>query len=291
MLTTALISGLVLGGTYALAAMGLSLQYGISRILNLAYGEIIIFAAFGAFVLFSTLNINPVLGLLIVLPLAFVFGYVVYGLMMQPLVTRSAKRGTLEVDSILATFGLMFVLQGVMMTLFGSNYTSYNYLNFGVEVFGVTLAANRLLTFGLAVLLGGALFLVLTRTRWGTTVRAIAVAPASAPLVGIDLKRTARFAFALGTTLAAAGGVMISMYQTFTAAMGVVFTMKALVIVIMGGLGNLMGALVAGLLLGVAETLVATYVDPGLTLATTYLVFLAVLLWRPAGLFGKGASR
>lgn len=291
MLTTALISGLVLGGTYALAAMGLSLQYGISRILNLAYGEIIIFAAFGAFVLFSTLNINPVLGLLVVLPLAFVFGYVVYGLMMQPLVTRSAKRGTLEVDSILATFGLMFVLQGVMMTLFGSNYTSYNYLNFGVEVFGVTLAANRLLTFGLAVLLGGALFLVLTRTRWGTTVRAIAVAPASAPLVGIDLKRTARFAFALGTTLAAAGGVMISMYQTFTAAMGVVFTMKALVIVIMGGLGNLMGALVAGLLLGVAETLVATYVDPGLTLATTYLVFLAVLLWRPAGLFGKGASR
>lgn len=291
MLTTALISGLVLGGTYALAAMGLSLQYGISRILNLAYGEIIIFAAFGAFVLFSTLNVNPVLGLVVVLPLAFVFGYVIYGLMMQPLVTRSAKRGTLEVDSILATFGLMFVLQGVMMALFGSNYTSYNYLNVGVEVLGVTLAANRLLTFGLAVVLGGVLFWVLTRTRWGTTVRAIAVAPASAPLVGIDLKRTARFAFALGTTLAAAGGVMISMYQTFTAAMGVVFTMKALVIVIMGGLGNLMGALVAGLLLGVAETLVATYVDPGLTLATTYLVFLAVLLWRPAGLFGKGASR
>ncbi|MCB5363452.1 branched-chain amino acid ABC transporter permease [Pusillimonas sp. CC-YST705] len=291
MLTTALISGLVLGGTYALVAMGLSLQYGISRILNLAYGEIVIFAAFGAFVLFATMNINPVLGMAVVLPLAFVFGYVVYGLMMQPLVTRSAKRGTLEVDSILATFGLMFVLQGVMMAFFGSNYTSYNYLNFGVEVFGTTLAANRLLAFGLAVVIGGVLFWVLTRTRWGTTVRAIAVAPGSAPLVGIDLNRTARFAFALGTSLAAAGGVMISMYQTFTAAMGVVFTMKALVIVIMGGLGNLMGALVAGLLLGVAETLVATYVDPGLTLATTYLVFLGVLLWRPSGLFGKGASR
>ena len=291
MLTTALISGLVLGGTYALVAMGLSLQYGISRILNLAYGEIIIFAAFGAFVLFSTLNINPVLAMAVVLPAAFVFGYVIYGFMMQPLVTRSAKRGTLEVDSILATFGLMFVLQGVMMAFFGSNYTSYSYLNVGVDVLGVTIAANRLLAFGLAMVLGGALFWVLTRTRWGTTVRAIAVAPSSAPLVGIDLNRTARFAFALGTMLAASGGVMISMYQTFTASMGVVFTMKALVIVIMGGLGNLMGALVAGLLLGVAETLVATYVDPGLTLATTYLVFLAVLLWRPAGLFGKVASR
>ena len=91
--------------------------------------------------------------------------------------------------------------------------------------------------------------------------------------------------------LAASGGVMISMYQTFTASMGVVFTMKALVIVIMGGLGNLMGALVAGLLLGIVETLVATYVDPGLTLASTYLIFLAILLWKPSGLFGKAAGR
>lgn len=291
MLTTALISGLVLGGTYALVAMGLSLQYGISRILNLAYGEVIIFAAFGAFVLFASWGINPVLGMAIVLPLAFLFGYVIYGIMMQPLVKRSAKRGTLEVDSILATFGLMFVIQGVMLAAFGSNYTSYNYLNVGVNVLGATIAANRLLAFGLAVVLGAVLFWVLTRTRWGTTVRAIAVAPNAAPLVGIDVNRTARFAFALGMMLAASGGVMISMYQTFTAAMGVVFTMKALVIVIMGGLGNLMGALVAGLLLGVVETMVATYIDPGLTLAATYLIFLAVLLWRPMGLFGKVANR
>jgi len=142
----------------------------------------------------------------------------------------------------------------------------------------------------LAVVIGAALYLALTRTRWGTAIRAVAVAPQSAPLVGIDVNRTARFAFALGATLAASGGVMISMYQTFTASMGVIFTMKALVVVIMGGLGNLMGALVAGLLLGLVETLVATYVDPGLTLAATYAIFLAVLLWRPSGLFGKAAS-
>lgn len=289
MLMAALISGLVLGGTYALMAMGLTLQYGISRIMNLAYGETIIFAAFGGFLLFSVFGVNPILGLLIVLPCAFAFGYVIYGVMMQPLVKRSAKSGNLEVDSILATFGLLFVIQGVMLVFFGSNYTSYNYLNFGVNVFGATIAANRLLAFVLAVLIGGTLYLLLTRTRWGTTIRAIAVAPNSAPLVGIDVNRTARFAFALGTMLAASGGVMISMYQTFTASMGVVFTMKALVVVIMGGLGNLMGALVAGLMLGLVETLVATYVDPGLTLASTYIIFLAVLLWRPSGLFGKAA--
>ncbi|MBJ3786082.1 branched-chain amino acid ABC transporter permease [Devosia sediminis] len=290
MLST-LITGLVLGGTYALVAMGLTLQYGISRIMNLAYGETLIFAAFAAFLLFTTFGINPILGLVIILPVAFAVGYVIYGVMMQPLVTRSKKSGTLEVDSILATFGLLFVIQGVMLVAFGSNYTSYNYLNVGINVLGANIAANRLLAFALAVIIGATLFYVLTRTRWGTTIRAIAVNPNAAPLVGIDVNRTARFAFALGTMLAASGGVMISMYQTFNASMGVVFTMKALVIVIMGGLGNLMGALVAGLLLGVVETLVATYVDPGLTLAATYLIFLAVLLWKPAGLFGKAAGR
>ncbi|HWJ87195.1 MAG TPA: branched-chain amino acid ABC transporter permease [Pelagibacterium sp.] len=291
MLLTALISGLVLGGTYALVAMGLTLQYGISRIMNLAYGEITIFAAFSAFILFSTFGINPLVGMLIVLPGAFAFGYLVYGIMMQPLVKRSARSGTLEVDSILATFGLMFVIQGIMLVWFGSNYMSYSFLNFGVNVLGSNIAANRLLAFAMAVVIGGTLYVLLTRSRWGTAIRAVAVAPASAPLVGIDVNRTARFAFALGTMLAASGGVMISMYQTFTASMGVVFTMKALVIVIMGGLGNLLGALVAGLLLGVVETMVATYVDPGLTLAATYVIFLAILLWKPSGLFGKAAGR
>jgi branched-chain amino acid transport system permease protein len=289
MLVTALLSGLVLGGTYALVAMGLTLQYGIARIMNLAYGETIIAAAFLAYVLFNGLGINPVLGLLAAVPLGFVFGYLVYGLMMRPLVRRVKNRETLEIDSILATFGLLFVIQGVMLVLFGSNYTSYSYLNIGVSVFGATIAANRLIAFALAIVLGSGLYLLLTRTLWGTALRAVAVSPTSAPLVGIDVERAARTAFAIGGALAAAGGVVISMYQTFTATAGVVFTMKALIVVIMGGVGNILGALFSGLLLGLVETFVATYVDPGLTLAATYLIFLAILLWRPAGLFGRSA--
>ncbi|TAA57426.1 branched-chain amino acid ABC transporter permease [Shinella sp. JR1-6] len=289
MLVTALLSGLMLGGTYALVAMGLTLQYGIARIMNLAYGETIIAAAFLAYVLFNGLGINPVLGLLAAVPLGFVFGYLVYGLMMRPLVRRAKNRETLEIDSILATFGLLFVIQGGMLVLFGSNYTSYSYLNIGVSVFGATIAANRLIAFALAIVLGSGLYLLLTRTLWGTALRAVAVSPTSAPLVGIDVERAARTAFAIGGALAAAGGVVISMYQTFTATAGVVFTMKALIVVIMGGVGNILGALFSGLLLGLVETFVATYVDPGLTLAATYLIFLAILLWRPAGLFGRSA--
>jgi len=289
MLVTTIVSGLVLGGTYALIAMGLTLQYGIARIMNLAYGETIIAAAFLAYVLFGQWGINPVLGLLVAVPIGFVFGHLVYGLMLRPLVARAANRESLEIDSILATFGLLFVIQGVMLVVFGSNYTSYSYLNVGINVFGAVIAANRLLALGLAVVLGGGLYLLFTRTLWGTALRAVAVSPTAAPLVGIDVDRAARLAFAIGCGLSAAGGVVISTYQTFTATAGVVFTMKALVVVIMGGVGNILGALSAGLILGLVETFVATYLDPGLTLAATYLIFLSVLLWRPAGLFGRSS--
>jgi len=290
MLLSALLTGLVLGGTYALIAMGLTLQYGVARIMNLAYGDVIIAAAFGAFVLFNLAGLNPLLGLLIIVPAGFVLSYLIYALMLQPLARRSGDRGKLEVDSILATFGLLFVIQGIALVVFGSGFMSYSFLAVPITILGTPLAANRVLAFALAVLLGGGLYLLLTRTRWGTAIRAVAVAPGSAPLVGIDVDRVARFAFALGGALAAAGGVIISMYLTFSATAGVVFTMKALVVVIMGGVGNIPGALAAGLILGVVETLVASFIDPGLTLAATYLIFLAVLVLRPSGLFGRSSS-
>ena len=287
MLMTTLIAGLVLGGTYALVAMGLTIQYGIARTMNLAYGETIIAAAFAAYLIHNSLGASPVLGLAVVAPAGFVLGWLIYGLVLRPLVARSKGGAALEIDSILATFGLLFVIQGVMLAGFGGNYISYSYMNFGVDIFGASVAANRLLALALALVIGGGLYLLLTRTRWGTALRAVAVAPASAPLVGIDANRAARFAFALGGAMAACGGVVISMYQTFTASSGVIFTMKALIVVIMGGVGNLAGALSAGLILGLVETFVATYVSPGLTLAAVYLIFLCILLWRPAGLFGK----
>jgi len=287
MLLSAILTGLVLGGTYALIAMGLTLQYGVARIMNLAYGDLIIAASFGAYVLFTALGLNPLLGLLVVVPGGFALSYLIYGLVLQPLARRSRDRASLEVDSILATFGLLFVIQGIALVVFGAGFMSYSYLAIPMDIFGTTLATNRVLAFALAVIIGAGLWLALTRTRWGTAIRAVAVAPASAPLVGIDVDRVARFAFALGGALAAAGGVVISMFLTFTATAGVIYTMKALIVVIMGGVGNVMGALIAGLILGIVETLVATYLDPGLTLAATYAIFLLVLIVRPAGLFGR----
>ena len=285
-----LVSGIVLGGMYALVATGLTLQYGVARIMNLAYGEFVVAAAFAALWLFSAAGVNPLLGLLVVTPVAFLLNLLVYRVLLAPLVRRAGSPAALETDSILATFGLLFVVQGVMLAIFGGAYQNYTYLSVPVSVFGATLTANRVVALLFAAAIGAGLWLWLARTRTGTAVRAVAVSPLAARLVAIDVERMAALAFAAGGAVVAAGGVLVSMFLIFNAAMGVVFTMKALVVVIMGGVGNLLGCLVAGLLLGLVETAVATWVDPGLTLAATYALFLAVLIARPAGLFGRTAG-
>jgi branched-chain amino acid transport system permease protein len=285
---TTLVLGLVLGGTYALLALGLTLQYGIARIMNLAYGEVTLLAAFGLVFLFQTAGLPPLVAIVLIGPAGYLTGWLLYSLMMRPLVRRAAgKPGKLEVDSILATFGLLFVLQGIMLVLFGANFTSISYLDQGVDVLGVSVALNRLIAFGICLVAGIGLIVLLNWSRWGLILRAVALTPGSAPLVGIDVNKVSRQGFALGTALASIGGASIAMYQTFSANDGVVFTMKALIIVIMGGVGNVAGALAAGFALGLVETFVATTFDPGLTLAATFTIFLVVLIWRPQGLFGR----
>ncbi|MCF8475553.1 MAG: branched-chain amino acid ABC transporter permease [Pseudolabrys sp.] len=283
------LSGLVLGGMYALFALGLTLQYGIARIMNLSYGEFLIAAAFGALFLYTGMAVNPILGMLAVVPAAFGLNWLLYQIVLMPLVKRAKNQGMLEVDSILGTFGILFVIQGVMLVVFGGSLQSYSYLSVPIHILGTTLALNRILAFAFALIIAGVLYLFLTRTRYGTAMRAIAVNPVAAQLSGIDIRAASALAFAAGGAIVGAGGVLISMFLTFSAASGVVFTMKALIVVIMGGVGNMMGALVAGLLLGIAETAVARLVDPGLTIAVTYALFLGALLWRPTGLFGRPA--
>jgi branched-chain amino acid transport system permease protein len=283
------LAGLVLGGMYALIAMGLTLQYGVARIMNLSHGESLIAAAFGGLWGLTAFAVSPLIGVFVAMPVGFAINWLIYQIVLMPLVKRAKNRAMLEVDSILATFGLLFVVQGAMLVLFGGQFNSMNYLSVAVNVLGSNVALNRLIALLFAVFIGSLLYVALMCTRQGTAIRAVAVDPVAAQLVAIDVRKASAFAFALGGALAAAGGVLIAMFTTFTATMGVVFTMKALIVVIMGGLGNIAGALVAGMMLGLAETAVARLVDPGLTIAVTYALFLVVLLWRPTGLFGRPA--
>ncbi len=285
-----IVTGLLLGGLYALVAMGLNLQYGMARIMNLANGEMLVAGGFAAFWFYTAAQVSPLLTVFIVAPVAFVLNWLIYVVFLRPLVARAKSRGQLEVDSILTTFGLSFVAVGLMLAVFGGDYFSYSYLSFPVSLLGDTYGANRIVAFCAAVVICGALWLWLTQSRAGLSIRAISVAPASARLVGIDVRRLAALSFALGGTVTATGGALISTFVTLDASTGVLFTLKALVIVIMGGVGDVRGTIVAALLLGLLETFVASVIDPGLTLAAAYLLFVLILLVRPQGLFGRAQT-
>jgi branched-chain amino acid transport system permease protein len=285
-----LITGLLLGGTYTLIAMGLNLQYGVARIMNLANGEMLVAGAFAAFWTYTAGQVSPLFAILFVAPLAFAANWLIYRILLTPLVRRAKTQGQLEVDSILATFGMGFAFVGIMVATFGAEYFSYNYLGDGVVLLGNTFALNRIVAFLAAVIVCGLLYLWLNVSRPGIAVRAVAVSPGSAGLVGIDVRKVSALAFGLGGAVTAVGGALISTFLTLDASIGVLFTMKALIIVIMGGVGDVRGVIIASLILGLAETAVASLIDPGLTLAAAYFMFILVLLFRPQGLFGRPAS-
>ncbi len=282
-----IISGLLLGGTYALMAMGLQLQYGVARIMNLANGEILIAGAFSTFWFYSATKASPLYALILVAPAAFVLNWAIYRVLILPLVRRAKSQGKLEVDSILATFGLSFISVGILLTVFGGEYLDYAYLARPIFILGEPYGLNRVVAFIGSLILCVGLYFWLHKTRAGLALRAVSVNPSAAGLVSINVARTSAFAFGLGGAVTAAGGGLLSMFLTFDVSLGVVFTLKALIIVILGGVGDIRGTIVAAFILGLAETAVATLIDPGLTLAAAYILFMVVLLVRPEGLFGR----
>jgi branched-chain amino acid transport system permease protein len=285
-----IIIGLLLGGTYALMAMGLQLQYGVARIMNLANGEMLIAGAFGTFWFFTASQASPFYAIIGIVPFAFVVNWAIYRILIVPLVRRARSQGQLEVDCILGTFGLSFILVGILLAIFGGQYLSYSYLARPIFILGEPYGLNRVAAFlGSAALCAG-LYGWLHHTRAGLSLRAVSVNPAAASLVSINVVRTSALAFALGGAVTAAGGALLSMFLTFDASLGVVFTLKALIIVILGGVSDIRGTIIAAFILGLAETTVATLVDPGLTLAAAYVLFMIILLVRPEGLFGRRSS-
>jgi branched-chain amino acid transport system permease protein len=285
-----LITGLLLGATYSLIAMGLNLQYGVARIMNLANGEMLVAGAFGAFWVYTAQSLSPFASALFVVPGAFALNWLIYRHLLRPLVRRAKNRGTLEVDTILATFGMSFAFVGIMLLLFGGGYFTYSYLAEPFPIFGSPFGLNRVVASLVAAVICGLLYGWIHATRTGMALRAVAVDPWAAGLVGIDVPRMSALSFSLGGAVTAAGGIVLSTFLTMDASIGVVFTMKALIIVIMGGVGDVRGAVIASLILGLAESAVAMLVDPGMTLAAAYLLFVLVLLLRPEGLFGKRPS-
>jgi branched-chain amino acid transport system permease protein len=280
------IAGLLLGGLYALIAMGLSLQYGVARVLNISHGEFIMLGGMITWTLFTRFGLNPLLALAVAGPLAFLLGFIIHRTLFKRLLSSSASPGIFESNSMLASFGLLFIIQNVASIYWGPEIRGYSYLRFPVSLAGALFGANRLVTLGFALVIGLAFYLFVARTRLGKAIRAAAQDPATAGLMGVNINAVLALCFGLGAALAAIAGVLISISYPVNVVMGMEYTIIAIIVVVLGGLGSIPGSFIGGFVLGVVGSIV-TYIDPGLALVAYYLIFILLLLVRPTGIMGK----
>ena len=280
------IDGLLAGGIYALIAVGLSLQYGVARVLNVSHGEFIMLAAFGTWMLYKTLGINPLVSLVICGPIVFLIGFSLHRTIFRSLLNSSVSMDIFEGRSLLVTFGLLFIIQNIAIIVWGANMAAYSYLAFPVNLGGAIFAANRLVTLGFALGIGLAFYLFLARTRMGKAIRAAAQDPSTAGLMGVNINQVLALCFGLGALMAGFAGVLISMTQSIMAGMGLQYTLIAIIVVVLGGLGSIVGSFIGGLILGLIGS-ITTYIEPSLTLVVFYVIFTLLLLVRPTGILGK----
>jgi branched-chain amino acid transport system permease protein len=291
MLLDFLIGGLVVGGVYALIAIGLNLQYGVARVLNLAYGEFLMLGGYLAFFWFTSYGSPPLLTALAGVPLAFGLSWLLFRYVLHPLLARTPDPGKREVDSILSTFGLLFLLQGIALVAWTGNDREYSYLvGEKYDLFGTDIEKKRLIVVIAALVLSGAVFAFLRYSSPGRAMRAIASSPHTAPLVGIDVRKYSAVAFATGASLAAVAGILLSSFRTVNPTMGAEYTLNALIVIVMGGIGNVAGGLAAALILGFTQTLANMLGQSALGTVIVFAAFAAVLLWRPQGLFGASKA-
>ena len=281
-LLQALILGLLIGGVYALLASGLTLIFGVMNVINVAHGAFLILAAFFTWTLWDATGIDPLLSVLVTTPLMFGLGWMLYNATIRPI--RKAPPSS----SVLLTFSLALVLEGIMGLVWGNTShavrTPYFDESFGVgelflpkaQVYGCLLA--------LGVLAG--LWVFLSRTWTGRAIRASAVNPQGAELVGVNVAAVAAMTFAVGVAVTGAGGSIVSVLYPFLPGSHYVWISRLLGIIVLGGMGSLPGAIIGALVIGVAETLTTTYIGPEWATAVPYVVIFVVLLMRPQGLMG-----
>jgi branched-chain amino acid transport system permease protein len=285
--TELIASGLVTGGVYALVALGLNLQYGLMRILNIAHGEFLMVGAFLAWMAQSSLGWSPLLMVPVVFALLTGAGLAIHRVVFRRLARTSPSVDVFEARGLIVSFGLLFIVQNLAQLAWGGDLRGYDYLTQPVAFGGAQFAANKLLLLALALAFSIALIVVLRTTLIGKGVRALMQSPTGAQLVGIDTQRLHPLMFGIGLGLSGVAGCLLSMAYAISPSIGEPYTVTALIVITLGGFGSMGGALAGGLGLGVVEAVGMHYTSPSLKSLLSYGVFIAVLLWRPNGLFNK----
>jgi branched-chain amino acid transport system permease protein len=283
-------SGLITGAVYALVGLGLNLQYGLMRILNIAHGEFLMVGAFLTWMAHSALGLSPLLMVPISFAVLMAVGVVVHRLTFRRLARTSSNVDIFEARGLMVAFGLMFLVQNFAQSVWGADLRGYDYLTDPVRIGGeggAQFAGNKLLLLGLSLLFSVGLIVLLKQTLLGKGVRALMQSPTGAQLVGIDTQRLHPLMFGVGLGLSGVAGCLLSMAYTITPSMGEPYTVTALIVITLGGFGSMGGALAGGLALGVIEAVGMHFTNPSLKSLLSYAVFIGVLLWKPNGLFNK----
>lgn len=282
----AVVNGLLIGGFYAVVALGLSLVFGVLRLINLAHGELLVGGAYLAYLLGTSFGLGPFLSLPVVVLVVGVLAYLLQRYLLTGLLVKRPE------GAMVATFGIALLAEGLFAQFFTSEPRSLSsdLSTSGFTVVGIQVRTIYLVAFVIGALLCVLAHLALTRTRLGAVVRASAADPATAGLMGIDTSRVYAATFAAGAVIAAIGGVLVGVTFSVTPTTGTQYLIVGIAVVVLGGVGNVLGTFLGALLLGLVQSLAAAQFGGGYRDLTVYLLFFIVLALRPQGLFVRRAK-
>ena len=284
MLGQVIISGLLAGALYALVALGLSLIFGVMRVINTAHGTLMMLGAYTTFWVYQSFGLNPYLSLLVSMPTLFIVGVLLQRTLIAPVVDAP------ELSSLLVTFGISIALVNLTHLAFTSDLRAVEYLTGSILLGPFAISKSRAIAFVFAVAITALAFLFLERTKLGKAIRATSQSREVALVCGIDVGRVHMIAFGLASALAAAGGSLVAVMVAIQPEMGTVYTFKSFLVIVLGGAGNYPGALLGGLLLGLVEQLASLFLTTQVSEAVAYVLLVVVLLLRPTGLLGGRAA-
>lgn len=279
-LMTSLVDGLLIGIVYGLVAMGLTLIWGVMNVINLAHGSLIALGMFGVYLFFTGLSLNPYLGLAAVTIPALIFGILIYFIAIQRVINAP------HLSALLATFSVNMIIIGLGTATFSTTFRNVDYTLGNIDFGPVTVLGTRLVAALITVFVASGLYLFLYRTRLGKYVRAVANNRSAAELMGIPSSLILALSFGIGTMLAATAGGLIATLLPFTILSGGTYELKSFVICVLGGLGNPIGALLGGLVLGLLESMIPIVLPNTWVPVLEFLLFILILLIKPTGLFG-----
>jgi len=282
LVTQSVVTGLLLGGVYALVSIGLTLIFGVLGVVNFAHGAMLSMSMFIVYWLTTSIGIPVYVSTLVGVPLMLAFGYLVQRVLLNKLTLSGSHEGPL-----LVTLGLSLLIINVLLMIFGGRPVSVpSSVEGSLRIFGAIASYERLIAFGGALLVALALTLVLKKTSFGMSIRAVSANSQGAALVGVNVGRVYALTFGIGAACVAVAGGLLAPILSLTPTVGEEFTILAFVIVVLGGLGSVVGAMVGGIVIGLVQTVGALYLPGTGSLILVFLVFVLVLLFRPQGLFG-----